>query len=304
MTVPARPKILPSPVVVPEGPAFEEIFFTSNDGLKLYARIYGGQHVDALPVVCLHGFSHNAQDFHDLAVHLGKSRKVIVPDMRGRGQSEYARDKSSYTAFHEMTDVLDLMTIVGVHQAVIIGTSRGGIIAMLMAAYRPTAIKGFVLNDIGPVIEPKGLLILSGQLNTLPKPVDWSHARQIMATANAQTLPGLTDDDWLALAKRRFKETRHGLEINYDPALAKAFADDVRKARPLWRLFAGLTVFPGLLIRGERSELLSAETAREMAKRHQDLQVIAVKNRGHVPLLNERGVVKKIEILIAKAERA
>lgn len=304
MTVPARPKILPSPVVVPEGPAFEEIFFTSQDGLKLYARDYGHQHVDALPVVCLHGFSHNAQDFHDLAVHLGKNRRVIVPDMRGRGRSEYASDKTTYTAFHEMTDVLDLMTIAGIHQAVIIGTSRGGIIAMLMAAYRPTAIKGFVLNDIGPVIEPKGLLILSGQLNTLPKPVDWTHARQIMSTANANSLPGLSDDDWLALAKRRFKETRQGLVVDYDPALAKAFADDVRNTRPLWRLFTGLTVFPGLLIRGELSELLSAKTAEEMAKRHQGLQVITVKNRGHVPLLNERGVIKEIDMLIAKAERA
>ena len=288
--------------------AFEEIFFTSQDNLTLYARDYGAHHTDALPIVCLHGFSHNSEDFHELALHLAQTRRVIVPDLRGRGRSEYAQDKSTYTAFHEMLDVLDLLLIADVHQAVVLGTSRGGIIAMLMAAFRPTVLKAVILIDIGPVIEHKGLLRLSGQLNTLPKPDDWTHAREILSMAHGHALPGLSDEAWQGMAKRRFKETNHGLVVDYDPALAKTFSAEVGKAqvnpRTYWPLFTAITAFPGLLIHGELSELLSSKTSKEMAKRHKDLEVLTVKNRGHVPLLNEPGVVKAIDALIVKAERA
>jgi pimeloyl-ACP methyl ester carboxylesterase len=285
--------------------AFREIYFTSNDGLTLYSREYATHHTEATPVVCLHGFTGNSQDFHEIAQRMAQGRRVIVPDLRGRGRSDYARDKKTYSVFHEMLDVLDLMLVAGVHQAVILGTSRGGLIAMLMAAYRPTAIKAVILNDIGPVIEHKGLLRMSGQLNSMPKPTDWREAGEIMARAHAHCLPGLKDDDWLELAHKRFKQTDGGIVSNYDPALAETFSLEVSKAqlkqRTFWPLFTALTAYPGLLLRGELSEFLSARTAEKMAGAHQNLDLVTVKNRGHVPLLNEPGVVKAIDALIARA---
>ena len=157
-------------------------FISAGDGLRLHARCYGARSVPALPVVCLPGLARTAADFEALGEALAsdqsRPRRVIALDYRGRGQSEYDRDPANYNFQVELADVLAVMTALDAARAILIGTSRGGILAMLLAAVRPTAIAGCVLNDIGPVIEPKGLMRIKGYVGKLPQPRSFEEGRR------------------------------------------------------------------------------------------------------------------------------
>src|ERR1035441_1429663 len=146
------------------------IFISAPDGLRLHARCYGARSAPALPVVCLPGMARTAADFEMLAEALAgderRPRRVIALDYRGRGKSEYDRDPANYNFQVELADLLAVLAALDAARAILIGTSRGGILAMLLAAVRPTAIAGVVLNDIGPVIEPKGLMRIKGYVVT------------------------------------------------------------------------------------------------------------------------------------------
>jgi pimeloyl-ACP methyl ester carboxylesterase len=293
--------------VDPARPDFREINYTSFDGIELYVRDYGPADSDALPLICLHGFSRNSSDFDEIAQSLGKRRRVLVPDLRGRGHSGYARHWSAYNLANELRDLTDLLAIEALHKCIFIGTSRGGLIAMALASARPGVIAGLVLNDIGPVIETVGLLRIQGQLENPIRAVDYSDAAMLLKVANRHALPDLDDEAWLAFAKRRFMQTDKGLVLDFDPGLVKAFKAQSVKADsalpPYWLSFTALNPYPMLAIRGELSEILSAQTLEQMADRHPDIETLTVDNRGHVPLLNEPGVLKAIERLIKRAER-
>ena len=151
---------------IPATPEWNEITFSSQDGLTLYARHYpaqasqaSGTQAPAWPLLCLAGLTRNSKDFHNLAVHLSRrskiTRDVYCLDYRGRGRSDHDKDWRNYSPYIEMLDALDFMTIAELHHTAIFGTSRGGIIAMLMGVARPGAISAVILNDIGPVIESR-----------------------------------------------------------------------------------------------------------------------------------------------------
>jgi pimeloyl-ACP methyl ester carboxylesterase len=199
-----------------------------------------------------------------------------------------------------MQDVLDLLTVAGVSHAIFIGTSRGGLITMAMSAVRAGAIKGVVLNDIGPVIEGKGLARIKGYVGKLPKPRDWAEAVALMKRLASQHFTRLSESDWRLFAERTFHETPQGLVANYDPALMKTLESiDIEKKLPdLWPYFAGLANVPVLSIRGENSDLLSAETQAEMARRHRRLETYVVVGEGHAPLLTSRADVQKIAAFV------
>ena len=176
-------------------------------------------------MVCLPGLARSAGDFETLATALATDpttpRRVIALDYRGRGQSDYDRDPANYSFQVELADVLAVLTALDCQPAVFVGTSRGGLLAMLMAAVRPTAIAGVVLNDIGPVIEPKGLMRIKGYVGKLPQPRSYGEAAEILRRLFDAQFPKLTAEDWLASAHRTFKEVDGKLVTNYDPALAK-----------------------------------------------------------------------------------
>ena len=290
-------------------PAFTDIFYTSTDGLRLHARDYGPRGHKSVPVLCLPGLTRGVRDFHRLAMRLaheaGRRRRVVVAEFRGRGQSQYDPDIANYTPKREALDTLDLMAAIGLEHSVTIGTSRGGLVTMVMSALRPAVLRGFVLNDIGPRIEGIGLLRIAGQLARLPVPQSWEEARDILRKLQDEVFTGLNDEAWMEFARQIYRDEGGRPARDYDPKIAKtldAQAISAGETPEVWPLFMGLGGLPGLVVRGENSDLLSSATVAEMQKRHRRLSAVTVPGRGHVPFLTEPEALKGIESLLARID--
>ncbi len=279
--------------------------FSSHDGLQLHGRHYESDGDGGRPVLCLPGLTRNARDFHVLATYLSKTaehrRDVYCLDYRGRGRSDYDADWRNYTPYIELLDTLNFMTIAGLHQAAIVGTSRGGIIAMLMAVMRPTAITACVLNDIGPVIETAGLVRIMGYVGKTPNPASWSQAAEIIRAMNEQHFTELPDSEWDAVARQLFSETNGEIKPDYDAKLANALAemDLTNKIPDMWPQFGALAPIPTLIVRGENSDLLSEATLEEMTARHPRAATHTVLDQGHAPLLRDRPTMERIAGFLA-----
>jgi pimeloyl-ACP methyl ester carboxylesterase len=287
--------------------AARSIFLTASDGLKLHARCWGPRSAEH-SVVCLPGLARTAADFESLGAALtasGRGRRVIALDYRGRGLSDYDRNPDNYNFQVELADVQAALTALGALPAVFIGTSRGGILTMLMAALRPTAMTGAVLNDIGPVLEPKGLMRIKGYVGKLPEPRSFGEGAEILRRLFDAQFPKLTSEDWLASAHRTFKEANGRLVTTYDPALAKTMegVDFEKPMPPLWKEFDALAHVPLMVIRGENSDLLTAETVDAMAQRHAGLERLVVADQGHAPLLAEPETIDRIAAFVSRCEQ-
>src|SRR6478672_9714581 len=228
------------------GNAPSSVFLSAPDGLRLHARCYGRPSSPALPVVCLPGLARTAADFESIATALAEDsqhpRRVIALDYRGRGLSDYDRDPANYSFQTELADVLAVVTALEAIPAVFLGTSRGGVLTMLLAALRPAAIAGCVLNDIGPVIEPKGLMRIKGYIGKLPQPRSYEEGAEILRRLFDAQFPKLTHEDWLANARRAFKQENGALVPTYDVNLAKTMegVDFDKPFPPLWAQFDAL----------------------------------------------------------------
>jgi pimeloyl-ACP methyl ester carboxylesterase len=282
------------------------LFVTAPDGLRLHACAFGRRTEGVAAVVCLPGLARTADDFHSLAVALAgdpeQPRSVTAVEYRGRGQSEYDSDPANYSLAVELADLLAVLTAIEVERAVFVGTSRGGILAMLLAAARPGSIAGVVLNDIGPVIEPAGLVRIKSYLGRLPRPKDFEDAADIVSRLFGSQFRALTRDQWVAFAHRTFKEQTGIIEPRYDPKLADVLkgVDLERPLPPLWREFEALAPFPLMVIRGANSDLLSSATVEAMRARRPDLETLEVPEQGHAPLLAEADVIDRIRAFIAR----
>ncbi len=254
--------------------------FIANDGLNLHYTDEG----TGLPVIALAGLTRNGADFDHVAPHLPV--RLIRPDYRGRGQSDWA-DHTTYTIPQEAADVLTLMDHLGLEKAAILGTSRGGLIAMVLAATAKDRLMGVALNDIGPVIDDKGLAVIKDYIGRNPAQKTYTEAAEARAKlwTHFQNVPM---ERWLAEVKAHYKETEDGLIIRYDPKLRDAVLEAGAQPAPdLWPLFAALADLPLALIRGANSDLLTVETADEMARRCPDMIRAEIAGRGHVPFLDE-----------------
>jgi pimeloyl-ACP methyl ester carboxylesterase len=280
-------------------------FFSAQDGLKLHLRDYDPG-VDAMPVVCLPGLSRTADDFDVLATRLSQTRRVVAIDYRGRGLSERDPDWTHYDISVEGADILTQLAAIGIHRAIVVGTSRGGLISMLLAATRPTLLHAVVLNDIGPVIEAKGLARIRGYIGKLPPPKSWADAVDLAKGIMSAHFTGLDEAAWDAYARLTFEEKDGRFLPRYDPALAKPLeALDFEKPIPqLWPQFEGLRDIPVLTLRGENSDLLSPETLAEMARRHPRFESHIVPGQGHAPLLLDDPTISRIEQVVTAAAGA
>lgn len=288
---------------------FSDFFYSSPDGLKLHARIYGERRDNTLPVVCLPGLTRNARDFHELAIYLSAGaetqRKVVSFDYRGRGQSAYDPKVSNYTVGVEANDILAGLDQLDIKEAAFIGTSRGGLIIHVLGMLRPTILKAIVLNDVGPALEIAGLAHIKSYLEKAPRPQHHGEAVEAQKAAHGRDFPALTTADWQRMVAALYREEDGKLVPDFDPKLVDTLAGvDPSKPLPtLWPQFDALGNVPTLAIRGGNSRLLSQETLQEMARRHPKLQALTIEGQGHAPFLETGDLPETIARFMETAER-
>lgn len=291
---------------------WEDIYYKTNDDLKLYARFYPASEtgICGTPVACLPGLTRNARDFHTIATALSQNqdtpRPVYCLEYRGRGYSDHDKNWRNYTPGTELIDVLDFFTIHNLHHIHLLGTSRGGILTMLMAAYRPGIIKSAILNDIGPVLDKAGLLRIKGYVGRTPIPSNWEEATKIIADINAATFPDITQEQWGFIARAWYNE-KDGIPLpSYDTNLTHALDDiDFTQDIPhLWAQFKALTPFATLAIRGANSDLLSPQTLSMMNEMHPNFYSHEVPGQGHAPLLLDEETINIIAAFLRSQDEA
>jgi pimeloyl-ACP methyl ester carboxylesterase len=285
---------------------WSDIRFTARDGLRLYARHYAVRRSTRRPLICLAGLTRNGRDFHDLATALAcpdqSGRDVYTLDSRGRGASEHDRDWKNYSLLVEVNDVLDFMTVKGLHGAAIIGTSRGGLLAMTVAVLRPAAIGAVVLNDIGPVVEREGLARIVAYVGRIPLPADWREAANLAREMNQRQFAAVPNEQWAEIARAWFNELNGLPAPGYDPNLARAISLMDGPIPELWPQFGALARVPVLVIRGANSDILSEGTVAEMRARHPRLSTVTVAGQGHAPLLKDAPTIGAIAEFLAAAD--
>jgi pimeloyl-ACP methyl ester carboxylesterase len=283
-------------------------YVTAQDGLKLHVRAYGASATPALPVVCLPGLARTGADFHRLASALADDvehpRYVLALDYRGRGLSDYDSNPDNYSLPVELADVLSVLAALAIGKAVVIGTSRGGLLAMLLGSAQPAVLAGVVLNDIGPVIEQQGLARIKGYVGRLPQPESFEEAAEILRQRFNPQFPALSADDWMEHAQRTFRNQSGRIIPDYDPMLAHALRDvDIERPPPaLWEQFDRLADVPMLIIRGANSDLLSPATVEAMRARRRQCETLVVPDQGHAPLLTDNETISRIGTFIRFCE--
>jgi pimeloyl-ACP methyl ester carboxylesterase len=278
---------------------YAERRWTSPDGLSLFARDYaaanGGE--ARLPVVCLHGLTRNSKDFEDVALWIASmGRRVIVPDVRGRGRSDRDRNARNYHPKIYARDVAGLLDSLGIANAIFIGTSMGGIITMTLAATRPKLVAAAILNDVGPEIAREGVARILGYAGKGASISSWDDAADYLRRTSGAAMPSFNDQDWQRFARRTFRDGPDGPELDYDPAIAARLAVPGRLttfiARMLFRRLARNR--PVLLLRGALSDLITADIAARMAMAAPAMEVVVVPGVGHAPMLDEPVAVDAI----------
>lgn len=263
--------------------------------LDLFARIYPGE---GPPLLLMHGLTRNSADFDPLIPHLQPHYRLIVPDQRGRGLSQWDGDPARYRPDIYVADMFALLDELGVEQAGLIGTSMGGLMAMMMAAMQPQRVRAIILNDIGPKLDAGGLARIQGYVGPAAAFPGWDEAAARCAQVNADAFPDFGPDDWRAFAQRTCREEADGsVRFAYDPAISQSIRGDEPATVPpdLWPLWGMISAIPALVLRGALSDLLSAETVSRMAASHAGpFLAVDVPLRGHAPLLNEPAALAAI----------
>jgi pimeloyl-ACP methyl ester carboxylesterase len=279
---------------------FIDSFWWSNDGLRLHYRDYPGS-MDKPVIVCLPGLTRNARDFDALATRLAGQWRVLAVEFRGRGESAYAKDSMTYVPLIYVQDVEALLTELAVSRVILLGTSLGGIVSMILASMDRERIAGVILNDIGPDIEPRGLERIRGYVGrTGPWPT-WLHAARWLSDNNASTYPHYDLSDWLVMAKRAFRLTSTGrIVADYDKKISEPFRLAGGEAgRDLWPVLAGMGSVPTLVLHGELSDVLSEATAQTMVEKLPNARYVNVPGVGHAPALDEPAALAAIDAFLS-----
>ena len=267
---------------------FSDAYWWSNDNLRLHYRDYPGR--DDRPVIlCMPGLTRNARDFHALAERLSPEWRVLAIDFRGRGESAYAKDSMTYAPLVYAQDVERLIDEQSLSRIILIGTSLGGIVAMLMAGRERSKLAAVVLNDIGPEIDAGGLTRIRGIVGRGGSFPTWVHAARSVGEANQAIYPRYTLTDWLAMAKCLYRLTPGGRVVpDYDANIAEPFRlPGGEVGIDLWPAIDAIGDVPTLILRGATSDILRADTVDAMLRRMPDVQSVTVAGVGHAPVLDE-----------------
>ena len=264
---------------------FDEGCLLVDGGLSIYFRVYGTE-TDKTPILCLPGFWRSSKDFDDLAVRLGRERRVITPDMRGRGRSSYSKDVGDYEFEKLLSDVWRLLKLLGVNRVIVVGVTLGGLMGLQMAARSPHKIAGLVLNDIAPERPAK-----PGGGRPLPQTTEELSFDAVVAHLRGEygaVFPGVSDDFWVALAKRGFRQTESGNFIrDYDPLTNKATMSLVERKPTFWDEWRALGEVPALVVRAELSDFMDDEVCERMIQYKPDATIKMVHGCGHPPMMDE-----------------
>jgi pimeloyl-ACP methyl ester carboxylesterase len=286
--------------IAPAG-RYTDCSFTVRDGLRLHYRDYPGA-ADKPPLLCLPGLTRNARDFADFAERYSPRFRVIALDFRGRAASDYDPSPARYNPLTYAGDVLELLDQLGISQAIFVGTSLGGLVTMVIAATAPQRIAAAIINDVGPDVDPGGIGRILTYVGKDVRFKSWDEAGDTIAANYGGNFERFSHADWVAMAKRNCREENGEIRFDYDMAIAEPF----RTAGPvpqvdLWPLFAALGQKPLLVIRGERSDLLTAQTAEKMQAVAPGMKLAVVPGVGHAPELNEPEAITAIdEFLLAR----
>jgi pimeloyl-ACP methyl ester carboxylesterase len=281
-------------------------YWTSRDGLTLHYRDYAGP-ADRPPVLCLHGLTRNSRDFENLARRLAGNWRVLTVDFRGRGKSEYDRQPDRYMPPTYAADVLHLLDELAIERAVFVGTSLGGIVTMIVAGFAPQRIAGALLNDVGPELDKAGLDRISGYVGKPVRFASWDEAAERFAAKNGDVHPAYNHEDWVRYAKRVCRQTERGIELDYDMAIAEPFrAMDEKTAAGAnaWPLLEGFAGKPVTILRGETSDLFSAEIASKMCGAIPGAELVTVQGVGHAPDFDEPQSIAAVEGLLERVLKA
>jgi pimeloyl-ACP methyl ester carboxylesterase len=279
---------------------FREHRLTLQDGLKLYFRDYGDALSPRAPLLCLSGLVRNSADFADVAERHAGERRVIAPDYRGRGRSDYDSNWRRYDPFVYVNDLAHLIAATGLERMIVLGTSLGAALAMGLAVMKPTAIAAVVLNDFGPEVMGDGLGRILDYVGRDHPQRDWASAVGYLR----ELLPHLsirTEEGWLKLARGTFREGPDGLlHVDWDIRLARRLAQVSGAVPDLWPYFRALARVPVLAVRGELSDVLSTETFERMALAKPDLERVTVRHAGHTPTLSEPDAAAALDDFIRR----
>jgi pimeloyl-ACP methyl ester carboxylesterase len=278
---------------------YADRYFVVRDGLKLHFRDFPGAS-ERPPLLCLPGLTRNARDFADLAERYSPRFRVIALDFRGRATSDYDPTPSRYNPLTYAGDVIELLDQLGLAQAIFVGTSLGGLVTMIIAATAPQRIAAAIINDVGPDVDPAGIARILSYVGKDNRFTSWDEAADTIAANYGSNFERFTHADWVAMAKRNCREENGEIRFDYDPAIAEPF----RTAGPtpevdLWPLFAALGRKPLLVVRGERSDLLTVETAQKMQSVAPGMKLAVVPGVGHAPELNEPEATAAIDEFLA-----
>jgi pimeloyl-ACP methyl ester carboxylesterase len=278
---------------------YADCYFTVRDGLRLHYRDYPGS-ADRPPLVCLPGLTRNARDFADLAERYSPHFRVIALDFRGRAASDYDPVPARYNPLTYAGDVIELLDQLGIPQAIFVGTSLGGLVTMVMAATAPQRIAAAIINDVGPDVDPAGISRILSYVGKDVRFKSWDEVGSTISANYGGKFERYTHADWVAMAKRNCREENGEIRFDYDMAIAEPF----KTAGPvpevdLWPLFAALGVKPLLVVRGEKSDLLTAETAEKMQAAAPGMKLAVVPGVGHAPELSEPEAVEAIDGFLA-----
>ena len=278
---------------------YADCYFTVRDGLRLHYRDYPGS-ADRPPLLCLPGLTRNARDCADLAERYSPHFRVIALDFRGRAASDYDPVPARYNPLTYAGDVIELLDQLGIPQAIFVGTSLGGLVTMVMAATAPQRIAAAIINDVGPDVDPAGISRILSYVGKDVRFKSWDEVGSTISANYGGKFERYTHADWVAMAKRNCREENGEIRFDYDMAIAEPF----KTAGPvpevdLWPLFAALGVKPLLVVRGEKSDLLTAETAEKMQAAAPGMKLAVVPGVGHAPELSEPEAVEAIDGFLA-----